>query len=170
MSTTLNRMGMWLVPAVVLGLAACDSSTEPPMVEENTVVDVALAANAASGEFSTLIAALVAADLVETLNGDGPFTVFAPTDAAFAALNLNAANIGTLPVAALRDILLYHVAPARRDAANVTSSSSIAMANGGTATVQVNANGAFIDDARIVQTDIDASNGIIHIIDAVLMP
>jgi uncharacterized surface protein with fasciclin (FAS1) repeats len=170
MSTTLNRMGMWLVPAVVLGLAACDSSTEPPMVEENTVVDVALAANAASGEFSTLIAALVAADLVETLNGDGPFTVFAPTDAAFAALNLNAANIGTLPVAALRDILLYHVAPARRDAANVTSSSSIAMANGGTATVQVNANGAFIDEARIVQTDIDASNGIIHIIDAVLMP
>jgi uncharacterized surface protein with fasciclin (FAS1) repeats len=168
MSKTLNRM--WLVPAVVLGLAACDSSTAPTVVEEDTVVDVALAVNASTGEFSTLIAALVAADLVETLNGDGPFTVFAPTDAAFAALELNASNIGTLPVATLRDILLYHVAPARRNAANVTSSSSIAMANGGSAVVQVNSNGAFIDAARIVQTDIDASNGIIHVIDAVLMP
>jgi transforming growth factor-beta-induced protein len=139
-------------------------------VEEETVVDVALAVNASTGEFSTLIAALVAADLVETLNGAGPFTVFAPTDAAFAELDLNASNIGTLPVATLTEILLYHVAPARRDAANVTSSTSIAMANGGSAAIQVNANGAFIDDARIVQTDIEASNGIIHVIDAVLMP
>lgn len=170
MSKTLNRMGMWLVPALVLGVAACDSTTEPPAMEEETVVDVALAVNASTGEFSTLIAALVAADLVETLNGDGPFTVFAPTDAAFAELDLNASNIGTVPVETLRDILLYHVAPARRDAASVTASSSIAMANGGSAPVEVNANGAFIDGARIIDTDIEASNGIIHVIDAVLMP
>jgi uncharacterized surface protein with fasciclin (FAS1) repeats len=163
-------MGMLLVPALVLGLGACDSSTAPVPVAEETVVDVALSVNATTGEFSTLIAALVATDLVATLKGTGPFTVFAPTDAAFAALDLNAGNIGSLPVATLRDILLYHVAPARRDAANVTSTSSITMANGGTARIEVNADGAFIDGARIVQTDISASNGLIHVIDAVLMP
>jgi uncharacterized surface protein with fasciclin (FAS1) repeats len=135
-----------------------------------TVADVALWVNASTGEFSTLIAALVVADLVETLKGAGPFTVFAPTDAVFAALYLNASNIGTLPAATLRNILLYHVAPARRDAANLTSSSSVSMANGGTARVEVNSSGAFIGGARIVQTDIGASNGLIHVIDAVLMP
>jgi transforming growth factor-beta-induced protein len=169
MKKSKSRFGVWIVPALVLTMTACDSSTKAPAVPE-TVVDVALSVNQSSGEFSTLIAALVAADLVETLQGAGPFTVFAPTDAAFAALDLNAANIGSLPVAALRDILLYHVAPARRDAASVTSVSSLTMANGGTVGITVNQAGAFIGDAQIVQTDIGASNGFIHVINAVLMP
>ena len=168
--TTMKKLTALLLPALVLTLGACDDDdvTEPVLPE--TVVDVALAVNASSGEFSTLIAALQAADLVETLQGDGPFTVFAPTDAAFAELDLNASNIGDLPVATLTNILLYHVAPARRNAANVTSSTSITMVSGGSADISVTAAGAFIDGAQIVQTDVAAQNGIVHVIDAVLMP
>jgi uncharacterized surface protein with fasciclin (FAS1) repeats len=169
MQTKNYRSLSLLVPVLALTLNACEGTSEPPLVQE-TVVEVALGVNASTGEFSTLIAALVAADLVDVLNGAGPFTVFAPTDAAFAAQGLNASNIGTVPEATLRDILLYHVAPALRNAGNVVASSSIAMANGGTAAVQVTAEGAFIGGARIVQTDIAASNGVIHIIDGVLMP
>ena len=160
----------WVLPAMVLTLGACSSSDPIEPVTPATVVDVALSVNASTGEFSTLIAALGAADLVGTLQGAGPFTVFAPTDAAFAELDLNAGNIGALPAETLREILLYHVAPARRDAANVTAATSIAMANGGTTAVSVTQGGAFINDARIVQTDVTARNGIIHVIDAVLMP
>jgi uncharacterized surface protein with fasciclin (FAS1) repeats len=164
------RRAWWVLPVVALTVGACSSSDPVEPATPATVVDVAISVNTATGEFSTLIAALGAADLVSTLQGAGPFTVFAPTDAAFAALDLNAGNIGSLPVEALREILLYHVAPARRDAANVTAASNIAMANGGTTEVSVTQAGAFINDARIVQTDVVARNGIVHVIDAVLMP
>jgi len=135
-----------------------------------SIVDIALAVNQQSGEFSTLIAALVAADLVETLDVNRQFTVFAPTDAAFAKLGLDAANIGSLPTDALTDILLYHVAPGRRFAASVVSSSQIRMLNKSFAAISVTALGAFINDAQIVTTDIAAQNGVIHIIDTVLLP
>jgi uncharacterized surface protein with fasciclin (FAS1) repeats len=135
-----------------------------------TIVDVALAVNAESGEFSTLIAAVVSADLLTELSARGQRTVFAPTDAAFAKLGLNAGNIGTLPKAALRDILLYHVTTGRRDAAAVVGSTRIRMANGGFTTVSVGGGGAFINDAQIVVTDVAASNGLIHVIDSVLLP
>jgi transforming growth factor-beta-induced protein len=158
-----------IIPALALTAAACSSDTTAPAAAE-TIVDVALSVNEATGEFSTLIAALVSADLVDALAGPGPFTVFAPTDAAFAEIGLDASNIGSLPAEALADILLYHVVPARRDAASVTSVSSLTMANGGTTTIALTQMGAFINDARIVQTDVAASNGIIHIIDAVLLP
>jgi uncharacterized surface protein with fasciclin (FAS1) repeats len=160
---------LWIVPAFVLALGACDDdTTQPP--PEPTIVDVAVEVNATTDEFSTLIAALAAADLVDVLAGPGPFTVFAPTDAAFAALDLDASNIGALPTATLRDILLYHVAPERRYAAAVTAAASITMANGGTARISVGEAGAFIEDARLIQTDIVAANGVIHVIDAVLIP
>ncbi|HSJ07729.1 MAG TPA: fasciclin domain-containing protein [Longimicrobiales bacterium] len=167
MTRYLRTMG--IIPAVALTFAACDSDTTAPAAPE-TIVDVALSVNETSGEFSTLIAALVSADLVDALAGPGPFTVFAPTDAAFAEIGLDASNIGSLPAEALADILLYHVVPERRDAASVTAVSSLTMANGGTTTIAVSQSGAFINDARIVQTDVAASNGIIHIIDAVLLP
>ncbi len=163
------RMLSLLVAPIALSTAACeDDAMTPPPAE--TIVDVALAVNAETGEFSTLIAALQAAGLVETLQGEGPFTVFAPTDAAFAAIDLNAENIGSLPVETLRNILLFHVAPARLDAAAVTSRTSLTMANNGTLGITVNGEGAFIGDAQIVQTDVAGSNGIIHVIDAVLLP
>lgn len=138
--------------------------------QKTTIVDKALEINAATGEFSTLIAAVVAADLVGTLDGNRQFTVFAPTDAAFAKLGLNASNIGTLDKATLTNILLYHVAPGERFAADVVSSSKIRMLNKSFAAVEVNDMGAFIDGAKIILTDVDVDNGVIHVVDSVLLP
>ena len=158
-----------LIAPLALAMAACESDPATPDLPA-TVVDIAIAANEDSGEFSTLIAALSSASLVATLEGNGPFTVFAPTDAAFAAINLNASNIGTVPTATLADILLYHVAPGRLQASDVTSRTSITMANGGTAAVAVSGGVARIDGARIVQTNLQAENGVVHVIDAVMLP
>jgi uncharacterized surface protein with fasciclin (FAS1) repeats len=134
-----------------------------------TIVDVALAVNAESGEFSTLIAAVVSADLVKALSAVGQRTVFAPTDAAFGALGLDASNVGDLPKDVLESILLYHVAPGRRYAADVVSSDRIRMSNGGVTTIRVENGAAYINDSQIVVTDVEASNGVIHVIDAVLL-
>jgi len=135
-----------------------------------SIVDVALAVNADTGEFSTLIAALVAADLVDALDGRGQFTVFAPTDAAFAAIGYDDSNIGDLPVEALKNILLYHVAQGRRYAEDVLSSDKYRMLNGDFAMIEFDGVDAFIDGAPIVQTDVEADNGVIHIIGGVMLP
>jgi uncharacterized surface protein with fasciclin (FAS1) repeats len=135
-----------------------------------TIVETAIAVNAETGEFSTLIAAVQAAGLVDVLNGNRQFTVFAPTDAAFAALGLNAGNIGTaLDDETLTDILLYHVTAGRKDAATVVDSDSLRMLNGDRADVEVGS-GVTIDGAPVVETDIRTSNGIIHIVGGVLLP
>lgn len=135
-----------------------------------TIVDVALSVNAESGEFSTLIAAVLAAGLAEELSSVGQRTVFAPTDAAFAELGLDATSVAGLPVDALRNILGYHVTPGRRLAADVVSSRQIRMSNGGFTKVRVSGGDAYLNDSRIIATDILTSNGVIHIIDAVLLP
>ena len=142
----------------------------PPPAKGPTIVDIALAVNAETGEFSTLIAALGEAGLVEALDGRRQFTVFAPTDAAFAKLGLNAGNIGSLGEAALTDILLYHVSPGQRFARSVVSSRRVRMLNKGFTFPSVTADGAFINQSKIIAVDIDASNGVIHIIDTVLLP
>lgn len=135
-----------------------------------TLVDVALSVNAASGEFSTLIAAVLYAGIANELSARGQRTVFAPTDAAFVKLGLDADNIETVPVGTLTEILLYHVAPGRRSAASVVSADRIRMANGGFVRVRTEGDAAFVNDSRIVGTDVTASNGIIHVIDTVLTP
>jgi uncharacterized surface protein with fasciclin (FAS1) repeats len=142
----------------------------PKVAASPTIVDVALAENARSGEFSTLIAAVVAADLAGALSAVGQRTVFAPTDAAFAAIGLDATSVVTLPKETLASILLYHVAPGRRDAESVVSSRQIRMSAGGFTRISLRDGGAYINDARIVATDIAATNGIIHVIDGVLLP
>ena len=157
-----------LLPAMLL-LGACDDDDVTAPALPN-VVQVAQAVNAETGEFSTLIAAVVAAGLVDELSADGQRTVFAPTDAAFAAIGLNEDNIGTVPVDDLTGILLYHVAGGRLTASDVLAEDALTMANGGTAQISVNGGAAFINDAEIVTTDVEASNGIIHVIDAVLLP
>ena len=165
----------------LLGLTACSSDNSPTALntsapekvkpsERTTIVDVALSVNADSGEFSTLIAALVAADLVGALDGNGQFTVFAPTDAAFAALDLNADNIGDLDAATLKNILLYHVAKGRRMAEDVVSSDQIRMLNGQRTMIGLMDGMAYINESTIIQVDVPADNGVIHIIDAVLIP
>ena len=163
----------------MFALTGCSEDNNPTSVtgadkvkpsERTTIVDVAIAVNQDSGEFSTLIAAVVAADLVDALSGNGQLTVFAPTDEAFAKLDLNADNIGDLDKDALTNILLYHVAKGRRMAEDVVSSDQIRMLNGDRTMIMVNDEGAFIDESKIVNTDVPADNGVIHVIDTVLMP
>ena len=132
-----------------------------------SIVEAALAVNAETGEFSTLIAAVVRAGLVDTLNGNRDFTVFAPTDAAFAKLGLSAANIDTVPVDALTNILLYHVAPGERFAADVVTASKVRMLNKQFAPIGPEPS---IAGAGFVAVDVDVGNGVIHIIDSVLLP
>jgi len=178
---TLNvrLMTLLALAALSLAVAGCSDDSNPTALESNekvkpsertTIVDLALAVNADSGEFSTLIAALAAADLVDVLDGNGQFTVFAPTDEAFAALDLNPDNVGDLPVEDLTDILLFHVVKGRRMAEDVVASEKIRMLNGGFAMIEVDGGGATIDGAMIVATDYGTDNGVVHIIGDVMLP
>jgi uncharacterized surface protein with fasciclin (FAS1) repeats len=165
----MRKLGMLLVVPTVMMLAACsDDGPTAPMGPN--LVQLAQSVNAETGEFSTLLAAVVRAGLVDALSATGQRTVFAPTDAAFALAGLTSANIGTVPVETLTDILLYHVAPGRLLAANVVSVSQLTMANGGVAQIRLQGGVAYIDDARILATDVEATNGVIHVIDAVILP
>ena len=132
------------------------------------IVDTAVAA----GQFETLAAALGAADLVDTLKGDGPFTVFAPTDEAFA--KLPEGTVESLLQPENRDqliaILTYHVVPGAVRAADVVKLDTAKTVNGQSVAIQVADNGVQIDNANVVATDIEASNGVIHVIDTVILP
>ena len=156
-----------LAGSLLVGLVAAPVAARRP---GPSIVDTAIAVNAETGEFSTLIAAVQAADLVDVLNGNRQFTVFAPTDAAFAELGLDAGNIGTLDTAALTNILLYHVTTGRKDSGDVLAADSLRMLNGQRADVEVSGGSATIDGATIVAVDIRTSNGIIHVVDGVLLP
>jgi uncharacterized surface protein with fasciclin (FAS1) repeats len=126
----------------------------------------------AAGSFTTLAQALAAADLVATLEGPGPFTVFAPTDEAFA--KLPAGTLATLlkpeNKAQLRRILTYHVVAGHVMAADVVKMHSAKAVSGDMLAITSGAGGVMVDNARVIKTDIAASNGVIHVIDAVLMP
>ncbi len=142
---------------------------EAAMEEKNTIVDIAVA----DGRFTTLVAALTAAELVETLSGDGPFTVFAPTDDAFAALPAGTLDTLLLPESkqALTDILLYHVVSGKVMAADVVTLTSAPTVLGKDVTITVKDGKVFLNDTvEVIITDIEASNGVIHVIDAVLLP
>ena len=132
------------------------------------IVDTAVAA----GSFKTLAKALQAADLVDTLKGKGPFTVFAPTDEAFAKLPAGTLEDLLKPAnkAKLRRILTYHVVPGRVTAADVVKLKSAKAVSGDTIAIKANDGGVTVDAAHVVKTDIDASNGVIHVIDSVILP
>ena len=132
------------------------------------IVDTAVGA----GQFKTLAAALGAAGLVETLKGAGPFTVFAPTDAAFAKLPAGTVEMLLKPEnkAKLTAILTYHVVAGKVMAADVVKVTSAKTVQGGSVAVKVTGGKVTIDAANVVTTDIAASNGVIHVIDTVLMP
>ncbi len=132
------------------------------------IVDTAVAA----GEFKTLAAALEAAELVGTLKGDGPFTVFAPTDAAFA--KLPEGTVESLLKPENRDrlvaILTYHVVPGKVEAADVVKLDEATTVNGQHVQITVADSGVQVNDANVIKTDIEASNGVIHVIDTVILP
>ncbi|HRV79975.1 MAG TPA: fasciclin domain-containing protein [Planctomycetota bacterium] len=146
----------------------CSTTAATAQKGEKTIVETALAA----GQFNTLAAALKAADLVEPLQGKGPFTVFAPTDAAFAALPKGALDNLLKPdnKATLQAILTYHVVPGSYMAEKVVKMPFASSLNGQRVHFKVSDDGVTIDGARIVTTDIQCSNGVIHVIDAVIMP
>ena len=128
------------------------------------IVDTAVAA----GSFKTLVTAVQAAGLVETLKGKGPFTVFAPTDEAFAKIPKATLDALLKDKAALSKVLTYHVVPGKVMAANV-SAGKVKTVQGSEITVTT-AGGVKVDNANVVKTDVVASNGVIHVIDTVIMP
>ena len=152
--------------AVMATIAA--SPATAGQAQTRDVVDTAVAA----GSFTTLAKALTAADLVGTLKGKGPFTVFAPTDEAFAKLPAGTLESLLKPEnkAKLQRILTYHVVAGRVMAADVVKMPSAKAVSGDTMTVATSGGGVTVDNAKVVKTDIVASNGVIHVIDTVLMP
>ena len=155
--------------ALLLGIAAGPASAREP---GPTIVGAAVSVNAQTGEFSHLIEAATRAGLVDTLNGNRQFTVFAPTDAAFEDLftALGVSGIDEIPLDTLRAVLLYHVAPGERFSGDVVASTRIRTLSTGFLVPSVHDGSAWVNDARIVAADVDVSNGVIHVIDKVLLP
>jgi len=129
------------------------------------IVETAVAA----GSFKTLVTAVQAAGLVDTLSGAGPFTVFAPTDEAFAKIPKETLDAVLADKAMLTAILTYHVVAGKVMASDVMGLTSAKTVQGGEVKIDT-ANGVMINDARVVKADIECSNGVIHVIDSVLMP
>ncbi|NCG18186.1 MAG: fasciclin domain-containing protein [Rhodobacterales bacterium] len=141
------------------------TTTETTVETDDTIIGVADSA----GDFTTLLAAVDAAGLTETLQGDGPFTVFAPTDAAFAALPEGTVEALLADVPTLTDILLYHAVGAEVSSTAVAELSLVTALNGVDLKVTTDG-GVFINEAEVTVADVQASNGVIHIVDAVLLP
>lgn len=136
--------------------------------KKKDIVDTAVAA----GSFNTLAAALQAADLVDALKGEGPFTVFAPTDEAFAKLPAGTVETLLKPEnkAQLQAVLLYHVVPGKAVAKDVVGKPAWATLNGQQINIATKGESPMVDNAKIVSTDVMASNGVIHVIDTVILP
>lgn len=152
-----------LIVAMILTIA---TSIKPVSAgEKMDIVDTAVAA----GSFDTLVTAVKAAGLVETLKGEGPFTVFAPTDEAFAQVPEDQLNSLLENKEALTKVLTYHVVLGKLMAAEVVKMDSMETLQGQPLTVEAGSE-VKVNNARIVKTDIETSNGVIHVIDAVLIP
>lgn len=160
----IHKVTMALVLSGMVGVAAVafagDDKAKP-----KTIVDTAVSA----GQFKTLVKAIQAAELVDTLNGAGPFTVFAPTDEAFAKLPAGDLDALLKDKAKLKAVLTYHVVSGKVMAADVVKLKEAKTVNGQTVTIDAK-DGVKVNDAKVTKTDIEASNGVIHVIDTVLMP
>jgi uncharacterized surface protein with fasciclin (FAS1) repeats len=155
------------ITSYLLALAlAMGVSTTTMRAAGQDIVDTA----AAAGQFNTLVKALEAAELVETLKGAGPFTVFAPTDEAFAKLPAGTLEGLLRDRAKLTTILTYHVVPGKvmaKDAAKLSGATTV---EGTKLKITARQGRVMIDDAEVIKADIDTSNGVIHVIDTVLIP
>ena len=167
-------VALMVVPLVIAACgtdseeAASPSPSPSPTMAAEDIVDTAVAA----GDFGTLVTAVKAASLVETLKAAGPYTVFAPTDAAF-----DAVPKGTLaalladPDVALKDVLTYHVVEGKVMSSDLTDGQVITTVNGAPLTVTINSDGTvMVGDATVTTADIETANGVIHVIDTVLIP
>jgi len=156
-----------MIRRTFIAMAAVASFAAPAFAQDADIVDTAVAA----GSFTTLAAALGAAGLVDTLKGEGPFTVFAPTDDAFAALPEG--TVANLLLPENKDqliaILTYHVVPGKVMSTDLTNGMTAATVQGGDVTIMTEG-GVKVNDANVTTADIEASNGVIHVIDAVILP
>ncbi len=162
------RPNLFRAGAVVLAATAASACSDdtPVQVSEPTIIEVAQQA----GSFNTLLAAVDAAGLTATLEGDGPFTVFAPSDEAFAKIPSGALDALLANQDLLTQVLTYHVVPGRVIASQVVELSSAATVNGKSLSITLNGESVMVDQANVVATDIEAKNGVIHVIDDVLFP
>ncbi len=135
-------------------------------MEKKSIVETAIAA----GQFNTLVTAVKAADLVETLSGPGPFTVFAPNDDAFAKLPEGTVESLLMNKDKLKAILTYHVVAGKVMASDVVNLDSAATVNGQKITIIANGGTVMVDNAKVIKTDIECTNGVIHVIDSVILP
>ena len=160
---------MKMFRTAVLAVVAFALSTNPVQAQDDPdIVDVLTN----SGICNTLVSSVQAAGLVDVLKGEGPFTVFAPTDEAHAALPEGTVESLLLPenLELLASILLYHVVPGAVTAADVVGLESAATVHGASISIGVSDSGVTVDYANVIQTDVAASNGVVHFIDAVILP
>jgi len=166
----MKKVALMLSLAVVVSLMSVSTvfAAEACKDKPKDIVDTAVSA----GSFKTLAAALTAADLVKTLKGDGPFTVFAPTDEAFAKLPEGTVADLLKPEnkAKLAGILTYHVVAGKVMAADVVKLKEAKTVQGSKVTIKVEDGKVMVDNAKVVKTDILCGNGVIHVIDAVILP
>ena len=169
----MKKLKNWSLPTAIASLLVLGFSTSVTALadghgKKSDIVDTAVAA----GQFNTLAAALEAADLIGTLKGDGPFTVFAPTDEAFA--KLPEGTVESLLMPENRDqliaVLTYHVVPGKVMAEDVVGLSSATTVQGSDIDIAVVDGNVRIDNATVVAADVGASNGVIHVIDSVILP
>jgi len=155
---------MRMIRKTALALAAATAFTAGSVLA-NDIVDVAVGA----GDFTTLVAALEAADLVDTLRSEGPFTVFAPTDAAFAALPEGTVEALLADIPTLTAILTYHVVAGQVMSGDLSDGMTAVTVNGQSITIGVG-EAVTVNEATVISADIAASNGVIHVIDQVILP
>jgi uncharacterized surface protein with fasciclin (FAS1) repeats len=157
-----------MVKALVLGILVAGMGMTTVSSQSKDIVETAVA----NGSFKTLAAALQAAGLVDTLKGTGPFTVFAPTDAAFAKLPAGTVENLLKPENKdqLRRVLTYHVVPGKVGSKDVTKLSSAKAVSGDNIAIAVKEGKVMVNNATVVTADVGASNGVIHVIDTVILP
>jgi uncharacterized surface protein with fasciclin (FAS1) repeats len=157
-----------LLAGLLVSQVGCNETARKHSMWQEDVVDTAVSA----GDFTTLVTAIKAAGLVDTLKGEGPFTVFAPTDEAFAKLPAGTVENLLKPEnkQKLVSILTYHVVPGKVMASDVVNLSHAKTVNGQSLMINTSHGVVMVDNAKIVQTDIECSNGVIHVIDAVVLP
>ena len=158
--SAIQPVGLFLAALIFVGC-----TTASPRADKMDIVDTAVSA----GSFNTLVTAVKAAGLVETLKSDGPFTVFAPTDEAFAKIPQDQLNALLADKEALTKVLTYHVVPGKVMASDVVKLASAKTVQGQSVSIDTRS-GVMVDGAKVIKTDIETSNGVIHVIDSVILP
>ena len=155
-----------LVAVLVISVLTFASTGSMDKMGKKSIVETAISA----GQFKTLVTAVKAADLVEVLSGPGPFTVFAPTDDAFAKLPEGTVEALLQNKEQLKAVLTYHVVAGKVMASDVVNLKSAATVNGQQVSIKVKGETVMVDNAKVVMTDIECTNGVIHVIDTVILP